>query len=168
MDFGNCAAQTDSKTPRQGGGCFVAGSMVLMANGSEQAIENVQTGDSVRCPSGECRRVLRTYTRNYEGMLVAISTALNMRSVTATPEHSFRWYQHNNAGSQFVDGQETPEWKPIGAMIAGNRLLICSPRSLAVPVLRVWHKPGFVGHVHTLNIEAERAFVCNGYAVAGY
>lgn len=144
---------------------LIAGSMVLMADGSERPIEHVQTGMMVVCPSGAHQRVSRTYQQDHTGDLVSISTALNRRSVTATPVQRFSMYRNGNSGSQFVDGTETPEWMAVEDLAVGNRLLLCAPAELAVSALSVARKSGFVGSVYSLQIASECAFICNGYAV---
>lgn len=163
--FRKATGQEPDLTPQPTGNCFVRGSMVLMADGSERPIESIRVGEWITAPSGAHRRVLRVRERDYVGDVVTINTALGRRSITATPDHQFQWFADDNSGSQFVSDKEAYVWKAIGNIVAGDRLHICSPHRLAMPVLDVMRREGFAGQVFCLQVDTEHAFICNGYAV---
>ena len=45
--FGDASGSSSSGTPGSGGGCFIAGTMITMADGSHKAVELVDIGDEV-------------------------------------------------------------------------------------------------------------------------
>lgn len=81
--------------------CFVAGTSVLMADGSEKAIENIRPGDLVLAFDGEIdrgrgslnsRRVVRSFTNVTDEWLVLRPTGVpssDFVDLTVTPGHRF-------------------------------------------------------------------------------
>jgi hypothetical protein len=45
--FGDATGSTSSGTPGSGGGCFIAGTMITMADGTQKPVEQVDIGDTV-------------------------------------------------------------------------------------------------------------------------
>ena len=96
-------AQIIAKVVRRGDNCFVAGTLVQMADNSTKPIEQVQVGDFVKSRNPktgltEAKRVDRTYVRTAP-QVVTLSFADSLThqvvdTFTCTPEHPF-----------FVDGK---------------------------------------------------------------
>lgn len=69
--------------------CFVPGTMILMADGTEKPIEDVHVGDLVISHTGETRRVTETFIHPFKGMLRSIKRLGDPRSLNGTSEHPF-------------------------------------------------------------------------------
>lgn len=69
------------------GTCFPAGTLVLMADGTEKAIEEVQYGDMVVTHLNRAMRVLHVGNRCYTGLLYSITVQGNQFTVEMTEEH---------------------------------------------------------------------------------
>lgn len=101
--------------------CFLAGTLVVLADGSLVPIEDVYEGDRVRCevpaamPGGvgeEMERpVLQTSVRLYEGAIITLVVARGAErvKVSGTPEHPF-WVVGRHA------------WVPMGQVEVGDWL----------------------------------------------
>jgi len=69
--------------------CFVAGTMILMADGTEKPIERVVVGDSVVSHTGAVRKVVETFAHPFRGYLRSIKRLGDHRALDVTPEHPF-------------------------------------------------------------------------------
>lgn len=106
--------------PQEIGDCHIAGTLVLMADGSEKPIEEVVTGDMVMSHKNTSRKVLRTIKKQYSGDLVTIKGKGHPLSITSTADHQFlrvpfkhHRYEHGNLA-----------WHPIGTLSKGDKLLM--------------------------------------------
>lgn len=111
------------------GDCFVAGTMVAMADGSEKPIEDVVVGDSVVSPSGRPRAVLNTIRKSFTGSLVTISLQNHSRCITATEDHRFvafpgLGFGGHRSGSQSMCRDSRRQWMPLKAIEPTVRLLV--------------------------------------------
>jgi len=70
-------------------GCFVAGTPVLMADGTEKAIEAVRVGDLVLTHQGRARRVENVQLRTDRPHKVRLQIEGLIDPVVTTPEHPF-------------------------------------------------------------------------------
>lgn len=144
------------------GDCFIDGTMVRMANGSEKPIEAVQVGDIVMTHKGRARKVIRTIVKNYEGELITIRTKSQPRSLTATPDHRM---------PKMVDSEIV--WTPIGSLDLDNPILVELKYTTEEK-----YEFGFIGivsekeisisssiKVRCLEVEEDHSFIANGYAV---
>ena len=115
---------------RQGiGDCFVEGTMVAMADGTERRIEDVRIGDYVLSHTGVPRRVCDTFVKKFTGELVTIRAKGWDVPVTATADHRFVHYPgiRFGKGSGNYKPDTTPQWKPIGQLNVGDRVLLSKP-----------------------------------------
>ncbi|MFE1347925.1 polymorphic toxin-type HINT domain-containing protein, partial [Streptomyces sp. NPDC058757] len=95
--FGHTAAGAPGKTPKvPGGQCFLAGTSVLMADGSTKEIQDVEIGDQVLATdpeTGETAPKAVTQLIRDEGTkqlnILSIETFEGLVSLTATAEHPF-------------------------------------------------------------------------------
>lgn len=112
---------------RQGiGDCFVGGTMVTMADGTEKPIEEVRAGDYVLSHVGVPRKVLNTFTKSYTGDLVTIEAKGFAVPITATADHRFVTYPGiaYAQGSGNYPPDPTPAWAAVGTLGVGDRVLL--------------------------------------------
>lgn len=69
--------------------CFPPGTKVMMADGSEKPIEDIEEGDLVVTHKGCKREVTETMERDYEGDLYKIDVRGRKSSIEVTSEHPF-------------------------------------------------------------------------------
>jgi RHS repeat-associated protein len=104
------------------GGCFLAGTLVAMGNGSFVPIESVGSGQCVRCevPGAmpgllgveQTQAVVDASVRVYEGPIitvVVVACSGVQAEISGTPEHPF-WCVSRH------------EWVPLGSLAVGDRL----------------------------------------------
>jgi len=73
--------------PQQIGDPFVAGTMVLMQDGSEKKIEDVKIGETVINHKGEPAKVTNVIKKKFTGDLVTVKIKGHHREITATETH---------------------------------------------------------------------------------
>ena len=103
------------------GGCFLAGTLVAMGDGSFVPIESVEAGASVQCevpaamPGGASAEMVRAVTdagsRVYEGAIITVVVERDGKTakISGTPEHPF-WCVSRH------------QWVAIGELTVGDRL----------------------------------------------
>ncbi|WP_157683578.1 polymorphic toxin-type HINT domain-containing protein [Microlunatus soli] len=133
---GGAAGGVMSKVGR--GACFVAGTQVLMGDGSEKNIEDVQIGDEVTAADPEtgethARRVIDTYVHENIPTYDVETTA---GTVTSTEEHPF-----------YVQGKG---WIPVRDLQPGDRLV--DPKGSEVDVVAVT-ATGETATVYNFNVD---------------
>jgi hypothetical protein len=69
--------------------CFVAGTAILMGDGTEKPIEEVVVGDMVVSHTGTTRRVTETFVHPFRGRLSVIRRLGDARTLEVTAEHPF-------------------------------------------------------------------------------
>ncbi|WP_375431376.1 polymorphic toxin-type HINT domain-containing protein [uncultured Friedmanniella sp.] len=131
-------------------GCFVAGTDVLLADGSSKAIEDVETDDEVLAYNPETnqtekRRVVRTYV--HEDKPTYDVVVEDGEKVTATSEHPF-----------MVAGKG---YTPVDEMEKGD--LLVRPDGSTIEVLSV-NATGETATVHNFEVEG----LHNYYVLAGH
>ena len=138
--------------------CFLAGTLVLLADGSQKPIEDIRPGDQVRTGPAKVevakvaevlsREVKEVCTIEFRRAWQTTGSAVASRKVTATIEHEF-----------WVDGRG---WTAAGQLVAGDWLSSSDgSRSQVVGVKRM---PG-QARVYTFVNEADHAFYANGILV---
>lgn len=90
-------------------GCFKAGAMVSMADGTTKPIEDVVVGDRVRTHTGGTGRVTELHRRKYRGEFFEIKPA-NSDPLHATVEHPF-FAAHGAKDAHRVWNAEAPEFE---------------------------------------------------------
>ena len=73
--------------------CFIAGSKVILSDGSAQSIEDVQVGDEVLTHTGHTAAVTETMQREYTGDLYTINLTGLLEPLCVTPEHPILVYR---------------------------------------------------------------------------
>ena len=125
-------------TKVSGSACFVAGTQVLLGDGTSKSIEEIEVGDEVLAADPEtgetfAKRVLDTYVHeDVETYVVETSSG----SVTSTAEHPF-----------WVDGRG---WTPVRELQPGDKLVDAD--GMRVKLLAVG-ATGETATVHNLNVD---------------
>lgn len=76
--------------------CFPAGTMVLMADGTERDIADIAVGNWVITHTGDSGRVTNKTVRRHTGTLKKITTGAEYRPILCTPDHKI-YFAENNA-----------------------------------------------------------------------
>lgn len=103
------------------GSCFPAGTPVRMADGSEQAIEDVRVGDWVITHMGRARRVVDTMSRRYTGDLVTVQVGSFAFPLEMTADHRVAVMPSRCNWSWQPGGLE---WKRADELKVGDRALL--------------------------------------------
>lgn len=102
------------------GDCRKAGSPVLMADGSQKAIEQVRIGERVISGLNKVRKVVDVIKKPYRRQLIRVHVKGYPWPIDATPDHLMLTYPKINEAS----GREETAWKPIGELQPGDHLLL--------------------------------------------
>jgi Hom_end-associated Hint/LAGLIDADG-like domain len=79
----------DSKIlPYKNSNCFIAGTKILMNDGSVKNIESVNVGDTVITHKGNAKKVISKFITPYNGKMVQLYVS-NNEKINCTPEHPF-------------------------------------------------------------------------------
>ncbi|RKX67341.1 MAG: hypothetical protein DRP42_00655 [Tenericutes bacterium] len=96
-------------------GCFLAGTMVTMEDGTRRPIEDINEGDMVLTHRGRARRVTSTHRRNYKGELYSLRGEAHS-TIRTTRQHPFLACESStlvkNQGAQQRRWKESPDVKP--------------------------------------------------------
>lgn len=96
------------------GSCFPAGTPILMADGTERAIETIQIGDHVVSHTGQRRRVSRVYVREHEGPLLRLTLLGLPTPMEMTGEHPVA----------IVSVEGNLRWAPAKTLLPGMLVLL--------------------------------------------
>ena len=113
-----------------GGGCFVAGTKVLMADGSKKNIEDVTSYDSLMT-SGGPQEVMKRYAIKYTGKLYAFN---NSGNYFVSPTHPFM----TTEGWKSVDPEGTRRESPgieVSELHVGDNLVLNGDRYMTLTAL---------------------------------
>ena len=97
-------------------GCFRAGTLVTMADGTRKPIEQIVTGDRVLTHRGRVRAVTATHTRSYAGEFYSIKAEAH-RVVGCTRQHPF--YAVPETDVKCADMRANHHWM-VGKKICPN------------------------------------------------
>jgi len=131
-----------------GGGCFAARTMVLMADGSEKAIEEIVVGDMVRTPLHGTMRSRRVTKVSHHALQCVIMLRTTGDTVVVTPNHRFR------SGGKWMRADEMK----IGDRIAGH------PHSVKI----IERDSREICVVFNIYVEESSSFFANGLCVCSY
>jgi len=130
-----------------GDACFVAGTLVRMADGSERPIESLRRGERVISNvDGYESEIVQAYSLIVEETLTLVLSDGN--EVTTTPEHRI-----------WVDGTG---WRPAGDLVEGDWLQTYEGRFTQVSELKTKDEPT---RVYTFQLKGDNAFFANGILV---
>lgn len=135
---------TSGQYPSKSMGCFVAGTMITMADGTRKKIEEIEIGDCVLTAEGRGRRVTELHRRPYTGAGVTLRGEA-LESVTATANHPYlvvaredvRKKDSAGAFRWAPDPRAVPRWVEAGCLDKDAHLLL-------VPIDREELTPDYV------------------------
>lgn len=89
-------------------GCFIAGTLITMADGTRKPIEQIQVGDEVITHRGRVRKVTELHRRKYSGSLYSVKAEAHP-VVRSTRQHP--WAFVNEDEVKFKDDHANLRWK---------------------------------------------------------
>jgi hypothetical protein len=142
-------------TGNGGPGCFVAGTPVLMADGSQMTIETVRAGDRIMTFDGRAGTVLKAYVRESDHVLEIRYLGWDedglpiLRRLETTEEHFF-WVKEENM------------WMPARDLLEGDTLSM--PGRQEAEVTEIWRLES-PATVYSLDVDEYESFYANGVLV---
>lgn len=148
-------------------GCFVPGTKILMGDGIQKNIEDVQIGDKVVTHLGNIKTVKNTFSYDIEEDIYTIKGknryGIKCEEVQCTNNHKF--YCWKNSSFQWIEAQDltgldyliTIVYKDLGNYKKANGTKLIKIESSK--------KSHYKGKVYDLNVEEDNSFVANGYCV---
>lgn len=120
-------------------GCFLPGTPVVLADGTEKAIERIRVGDHVLTHTGKVKEVTEVHERPYMGLAYTVFPAGKFRkAISASMEHPWLVVERNSFWQRNEDGRFVRNtqlqmadavWKESAAL-TGDEFLVCPrPRS---------------------------------------
>jgi len=129
------------------GGCFGAGTKILMANGQEKNIEDIMVGEQILTKvSGKSNKLVNSKVLDKKEHVVSEYWVIN-RQLKVTPIHIV-----------YLNGQ----WQPIGQAKVGDYLLNSRGEKVVIKNIEVKHQ--YV-KVYNLTTEDQHTFLADGFYV---
>ena len=137
--------------------CFVAGTPVLMADGTYKPIEGVRVGEKVQSLTGT-HSVGHTFSHKYTGDMVTLAVSGVSSPITCTADHPFP--------VQVRVGKD-PEIQPAEMLIVGAKLVAApvpeGSEPAAIPVVTAVQKQAVTNvQVYNFEVEEEHYYVVGG------
>jgi hypothetical protein len=128
-------------------GCFLAGTQVLMSNGSTKAIETIEVGEYVftydeYANEYVSKQVIETYEHEYEGEYLVVNDTLRI-----TPNHI-----------TYINGV----WERIDSAVTGDMLLSKDYSLIPIESIEVFET---TENVYNLEIDEVHTYMAEGYLV---
>jgi len=137
-------------------GCFKAGAMVSMADGTQKPIQDIVVGDRVRTHTGAVGAVTELYQRKYQGEFFEIRPA-NGAALHATCEHPF-WASH-------VPGADPSTFGWVYARDLTGAVLACpDPAGLRVVPIEGYRQYTDTADVFNFEVVGDNSYLVNGVA----
>ena len=119
---GQCPAVYDQGSL---GSCFPAGTPILLANGTERAIEEIGEGQPVLTHLGNTRKVTRTYERTYSGKMYTIGVKGWQYPLQMTAEHPIAIIPNESRRAKYGEFEEGKiVWKKAEELQPGEFVLL--------------------------------------------
>jgi hypothetical protein len=123
---------------QKSGTCFPAGTLVMMADGSEKPIQLIESGEYVIGHSGKPRQVLMTGSFDYRGRMATVKVARNATPTVCTQEHQFLQcvndivpvgarVEYEGKRNRVLYRQGENKWTSAQNLTKGDRLQVVSP-----------------------------------------
>lgn len=114
-------------------GCFLAGNKVMLANGVNKNIEDMEVGDTVVTHNGNIRKVVRKFYNFYDGEIVSFKVAGSDLTTTATANHPYlsvlkEDLTYKDHDRKEIDFNNLIQWREIGTLKEGDFLVIPKSR----------------------------------------
>jgi hypothetical protein len=108
---------------QESGTCFLAGTLVLMADGTEKPIDQVVPGDFVRSHDGSIQQVIDVGSRQFTGNLHSLRMSGASRPLVTTAEHPVLGYLRHRTSNA---SHRARDWHPASSLGAGDRVFVPS------------------------------------------
>lgn len=107
------------------GSCFPAGTPILLANGTERAIEEIGEGQPVLTHLGNAKQVMRAYERTYTGRMYTIAVKGWQYSLQTTAEHPIAIIPNESKRAKYGEFEEGEiVWKKAEELQPGEFVLL--------------------------------------------
>lgn len=154
-------------------GCFPAGTLITMADGSQKPIETVAPGECVRTHMGRPRKVVTAMTHRYTGKMytfrIAATPNIPEHTITATQEHPILVYLDLNTA---IDQAEASlDWVDAQNIKLGDRVIQNPYEESSYTVFECGEVTNIVVEdiadtpVYNLSVEEDESFVAENVAV---
>ena len=154
-------------------GCFPAGTLITMADGSQKPIETVAPGESVRTHMGRPRKVVTAMTHRYTGKMYTFTIAATLNipehTITATQEHPILVYLDLNTA---IDQAEASlDWVDAQNIKLGDRVIQNPYEESSYTVFECGEVTNIAVEdiadtpVYNLSVEEDESFVAENVAV---
>lgn len=154
-------------------GCFPAGTLITMADGSQKPIETVAPGESVRTHMGRPRKVVTAMTHQYTGKMytftIAATPNIPEHTITATQEHPILVYLDLNTA---IDQAEASlDWVDAQNIKLGDRVIQNPYEESSYTVFECGEVTNIAVEdiadtpVYNLSVEEDESFVAENVAV---
>ena len=149
---------------QQIGDCFIADTLVTMANGLQKPIQDVSVGEYVISHLGYQRRVNRIIKKPYSGKLITTSCIGYASDITSTPDHRFLTQNLNWTSIQDLDTALVvpTEGKHIQTTTIRRNKIDCG-LVFKIKTKQVTEVTDI--SVYCLEVDHDQSFIANGYAV---
>jgi hypothetical protein len=140
-----------------GSGCFVSGTKVSLADGSEKSIEDITTEDTVKTSSGD-QSVMRLYTIPYTGNLYAFNGS---QKYFVSPSHPFM----TTAGWKSIDPAETAKETPelvVAKLEIGDEVMMEDGTTVKIESIE---SQAFETTVYNFDVNDSHDYYADGYHV---
>lgn len=154
-------------------GCFPAGTLITMADGSQKPIETVAPGECVRTHMGRPRKVVTAMTHRYTGKMytftIAATPNIPEHTITATQEHPILVYLDLNTA---IDQAEASlDWVDAQNIKLGDRVIQNPYEESSYTVFECGEVTNIAVEdiadtpVYNLSVEEDESFVAENVAV---
>lgn len=154
-------------------GCFPAGTLITMADGSQKPIETVAPGERVRTHRGRPRKVVTAMTHRYTGkrytFTIAATPNIPEHTITATQEHPILVYLDLNTA---IDQAEASlDWVDAQNIKLGDRVIQNPYEESSYTVFECGEVTNIAVEdiadtpVYNLSVEEDESFVAENVAV---
>ena len=132
----------NGESPASSMGCFLAGNMITMGDGTRRPIEDIVVGDSVLTHLGRVKEVTRLHRRKYTGSVYTLEQCSG-KDIECTEEHPFWGVRKREVQKCDAKGRRTydpnpvvhPDWIHAGCL--GDHVLLS-------PTLQQKETPSYV------------------------
>jgi hypothetical protein len=143
-------------------GCFVPGTLVTLADGTQKSIESIVVGDEVLTHTGKTQPVTYIMEREYDGTVYELGVpGQGINPFVATEEHPI-WIRR---------GDNAPGWVEIKDVVVGDFVYTPDSSDSHTAGFGVWREVvdtatmSYRGLVYNFSVEGDNSYVANDIAV---
>jgi hypothetical protein len=143
-----------SLRPYKNKNCFIAGTPILMADGTSKNIEDIKIGDEVVTHKNRVRKVVNTMCTDHSGDVYTFKPKF-LPKITATGEHPFLI---KDLDYGFV-------WRNADCLNVGSLLVSHKNNDYFVQEIETINITEFEGKVYNFEVEEDHSYVAGGLVV---